>query len=89
MSDQRTRTEHDSMGDVEVPYDALWRAQTQRAVSNFPATGRRVEPGLVRARAAVKGAAARTNADLGVLPQDLADAIAHAAQQIVGGAHAD
>jgi len=89
MSDQRTRTEHDSMGDVEVPYDALWRAQTQRAVSNFPVSGLRVEPGLVRALAAVKGAAARTNADLGVLPQDLADAIAHAAQQIVGGAHAD
>ena len=61
------RTEHDSMGDVQVPAAALWRAQTQRAVENFPVSGQRVEPALIRAIAAIKGAAARANAELGVL----------------------
>ncbi|MDX6265360.1 MAG: fumarate hydratase, class, partial [Frankiales bacterium] len=52
-----TRTEHDSMGDVEVPAEALWRAQTQRAIDNFPISGLRVEPALVRALALIKGSA--------------------------------
>ena len=89
MSNDRTRTEHDSMGDVEVPYDALWRAQTQRAVGNFPVSGLRVEPGLIRALATIKGAAARANASLGVLPQDVADAISRAAAEVAAGQHAD
>ena len=60
MSDDY-RTEHDSMGEVRVPADALWRAQTQRAVENFPISGTPLEPRLVRALALVKQAAARTN----------------------------
>ena len=84
-----TRTEHDSMGDVEVPRDALWRAQTQRAVENFPISGGRLEPEHVQALALVKAAAARVNARLGVLDQSLADAIAEAAEAVAGGEHAD
>ena len=52
------------MGDVEVPADALWRAQTQRAVDNFPISGRPLPPSLVHALARIKAAAARANADL-------------------------
>src|ERR671933_1841059 len=84
-----TRTEHDSMGDVEVPRDALWRAQTQRAVENFPISGSRLEPEHVQALALVKAAAARVNARMGVLPQELADAIAEAALRVAAGEHAD
>jgi fumarate hydratase class II len=81
--------EHDSLGPVEVPADALWRAQTQRAVTNFPVSGRPVEPAVVRALAALKGAAARANAALGVLDPGTAEAIADAAQQVEDGGHAD
>jgi fumarate hydratase, class II len=81
------RTEHDTMGEVRVPRDALWRAQTQRAVENFPISGTPIEPALVAALGMIKGAAARTNARLGRLPQDRADAIAAAAAQVAAGAH--
>ena len=60
-----TRTEHDSMGEIEVPADALWRAQTQRAVENFPISGTPLEPRLIHALAQVKGAAAHVNGDAG------------------------
>ena len=83
------RTEHDSMGEVQVPADALWGAQTQRAVENFPVSGLRVEPGLLRALATIKWAAARVNGRLGVVPPDVADAIAHAAADVAAGGHAD
>jgi fumarate hydratase class II len=83
------RTEHDSMGEVQVPADALYRAQTQRAVENFPVSGLRVEPALIRALAAIKGAAARANADLGVLDPHTAQRIVQAADQVAGGEHAD
>src|SRR4051794_18841152 len=83
------RIERDTMGDVAVPASALWGAQTQRAVENFPVSGVRVDPGVIRALAAVKAAAARVNARLGVLPQDVADAVAAAAQEVADGAHAD
>ena len=83
------RTEHDSMGEVRVPADALWQAQTQRAVENFPVSGQRVEPAIIRALAAIKGAAARANADLGVLDPAQAQAISDAAQQVADGEHAD
>jgi fumarate hydratase class II len=90
MTEQpRFHIEHDSMGDVEVPAEALWRAQTQRAVENFPISGSRLEADHVQALALVKAAAARVNARLGVLPRDLADAIADAAEQVAGGQHAD
>jgi fumarate hydratase class II len=83
------RIERDTMGEVRVPADALWRAQTQRAVENFPISGRGLEPAHIRALARIKGAAARANADLGVLEKDLADAIATAAAHVVGGGYDD
>ena len=83
------RIEHDSMGEVRVPVAAKWRAQTQRAVENFPVSGMRVDPDLIAALGAVKGAAARVNADLGVLDRDVAGAIAAVAAEIAGGGHAD
>src|SRR5215468_3591659 len=83
------RVERDTMGEVRVPADALWRAQTQRAVENFPISGRGLEPANVRALAAIKAAAAAVNADLGVISPELARAIIDAAQEIVDGRHAD
>jgi fumarate hydratase class II len=89
MTDQETRTEHDSMGEVEVPRDALWRAQTQRAVQNFPISGTRLEHDHVQALALVKAAAATVNGRLGVLDADVAEAIALAAREVAAGEHAD
>ena len=83
------RTEHDSMGEVQVPLSALWRAQTQRAVENFPISGTPLEPALIRALAMVKVAAARTNGELGVLTPAQAEAIATAAGAIAAGTHDD
>lgn len=84
-----TRTEHDSMGDVEVPIDALWRAQTQRAIENFPISGQTLEPRHVQALGHVKAAAAVVNARLGVIDDALADAIVSAADEIAQGEHLD
>ncbi|MBO3096540.1 class II fumarate hydratase [Cellulomonas dongxiuzhuiae] len=81
------RIEHDTMGEVRVPADALYRAQTQRAVENFPISGSTLERGHIEALARVKKAAARANAELGVLPQDVADAIATAADEVASGVH--
>jgi fumarate hydratase class II len=81
------RIEHDSMGEVRVPTDALWKAQTQRAVENFPISGTPIEPALIHALGEVKAAAARANGDLGVLPQEVADAIVSAAREIAEGRH--
>jgi fumarate hydratase class II len=83
------RVERDTMGEVRVPADALWRAQTQRAVANFPISGRGLEPGHIRALAQIKGAAAQVNAALGVLDEDLAKAIAVAAAQVADGGYDD
>ncbi|HEX3931376.1 MAG TPA: class II fumarate hydratase [Nocardioides sp.] len=83
------RTEHDSMGDVEVPVEALWRAQTQRAVQNFPISGQPLPAALVHALARIKGAAARTNADLGVITVEQRDAVVAAVAEIVAGDHDD
>jgi fumarate hydratase class II len=83
------RIEHDSMGEVRVPKDAKWRAQTQRAVENFPVSGQRIDPALIRALGAIKWAAARANADLGVLDRDVADAIAEAAGEVAEGTRDD
>ncbi|MFJ3661815.1 class II fumarate hydratase [Streptomyces sp. NPDC090119] len=79
------RTEHDSMGDVRVPAHAKWRAQTQRAVENFPLSGQRLERAHIEALARIKGAAAKVNADLGVLDRDVADAIQGAATEVADG----
>jgi fumarate hydratase class II len=77
------------MGEVRVPADALWRAQTQRAVENFPISGRGLEPAHIRALAQIKGAAAQVNAALGVLDEDLAKAIATAAAHVADGGYDD
>jgi fumarate hydratase, class II len=85
VTEREYRTEHDSMGDVLVPIAAKWRAQTQRAVENFPVSGQRVEPALVHALAAIKRSAAAQNAELGVLPDDVAKAISAVASEVVAG----
>ncbi|MBF4764297.1 class II fumarate hydratase [Nocardioides islandensis] len=90
MSDQEAyRVEHDSMGEVRVPEAALWQAQTQRAVENFPISGRPLEPALVHALARIKSAAAQTNRELGALTEEQAGAITRAADAIVAGEHDD
>ena len=83
------RTEYDSMGEVQVPADALWRAQTQRAVENFPISGSTLEDAHVQAIAHVKAAAAKVNAELGVVAEDMAEAIIASADEIVAGEHLD
>ena len=83
------RTEHDSMGALQVPADALWGAQTQRAKDNFHLSGRPMPAAFVRALALVKAAAAVVNGHLGLLDPARADAIMEAATAIAGGAHAD
>ena len=85
----QTRTEHDSMGEVEVPVDALWRAQTQRAVDNFPISGQPLPAALIHALARIKAAAARANADLGVISAAQRDAIVAAVAEVVDGRHDD
>ncbi|OIV38806.1 aspartate ammonia-lyase [Mangrovactinospora gilvigrisea] len=84
MSDEY-RIEHDSMGEVRVPKDAKWRAQTQRAVENFPVSGARLERSHIAALARIKAAAAVVNAELGVVEKDMAAAIASAAEEVAEG----
>ncbi|MFE4355022.1 MULTISPECIES: class II fumarate hydratase [unclassified Kitasatospora] len=82
---QEYRIEHDSMGEVRVPADAKWQAQTQRAVENFPVSGQRLERAHIAALARIKAAAARVNARLGVLDEETAEAIAAAAEEVADG----
>ena len=82
-----SRVERDSMGVVEVPADALWGAQTQRAVQNFPVSGERLGRDLIWALATIKGAAADVNGTLGVIDADMAAAIAAAAAEVAAGEH--
>ncbi|MFI8813021.1 MULTISPECIES: class II fumarate hydratase [unclassified Streptomyces] len=79
------RIEHDSMGEVRVPAHAKWRAQTQRAVENFPLSGQRLERAHIEALARIKAAAAKVNAELGVLDPDIAAAIGDAAAEVAEG----
>ena len=79
------RVEHDSMGEVRVPADARWGAQTQRAVENFPISGERLGRRQIRALALIKQAAATVNAEMGVIPDEMARAIAAAAGEVAGG----
>ncbi|MCL1633769.1 class II fumarate hydratase [Luteimonas sp. SX5] len=81
------RIEHDSMGELKVPAAALWGAQTQRAVENFPISGRPMPRGFIRALGLIKAAAAAVNADLGLLPKNVAKAIRDAALQVADGTH--
>jgi fumarate hydratase class II len=89
MAEQEYRIEHDSMGEVRVPADALWRAQTQRAVENFPLSGITIDRSLIRALGAIKAACASVNAELGVIDRDLAAAIIDAASEVASGDHDD
>jgi fumarate hydratase, class II len=79
------RVEHDSMGEVLVPADALWGAQTQRAVENFPVSGERLPRDMIGALASIKGASAVINGELGVLQPDMARAIHDAAAAVSRG----
>jgi fumarate hydratase class II len=81
------RIEHDTMGEVKVPKDALYSAQTQRAVENFPISGSTLEKAHIAALAQIKKAAALANAKLGVLDQKIADAIAKSADEVITGKH--
>lgn len=87
--EQQFRIEHDTMGEVRVPADALWRAQTQRAVENFPISGRGLERTQIRAMGLLKAACARVNQDLGLLDAEKAGAIVAAATEIAEGLHDD
>src|SRR3984893_8597294 len=87
MTSASFRIERDSMGELKVPADALWGAQTQRAVENFPISGYRLPRGFIRALALIKQAAAAANARLGLLDAEVATRIARTAEQVAGGAH--
>ena len=91
-TDTGFRTEHDSMGEVLVPADALWGAQTQRAVENFPISGRPIDPRLIRALALVKAEAALVNAgrkDVPAVDRRIGKAIHEAAESVAAGEHDD
>src|SRR5262245_1073833 len=81
------RIEHDSFGEVRVPADRLWGAQTQRSLENFRISGERMPPELIRALALVKRSCARVNLELKALPADKANAIAQAADEVLAGRH--
>ena len=87
MTDTAFRTEKDSMGQMQVPDWALWGASTQRAVENFPVSGRGIPAEVVHAFGLLKAACAQTNKDLGKLPADLADVIVAAASEVAAGEH--
>ncbi len=80
-----TRTERDTMGELEVPVDALWGAQTQRAVNNFPISGITMPAALIHALGLIKSAAATVNHDLGLLDKEISDAIIAAAEKVSAG----
>ncbi|MCX2733313.1 class II fumarate hydratase [Saccharopolyspora sp. NFXS83] len=87
MAEQDYRIEHDTMGEVRVPAEALYRAQTQRAVENFPISGRGLERAQIRALGLLKAATARVNGRLGILAPDMAEAISAAADEVAEGRH--
>ena len=87
MTDERI--ERDSLGEIAVPADAYWGAQTQRAIENFPISDQSMDRRFVRALGVVKQAAARANLDLGTIPDREAEAIQRAAQEVIDGDHDD
>src|SRR5580704_1333817 len=89
MTSPSYRVEHDSMGALDVPATALWGAQTQRAIQNFPASGLRMPRSFIRAMGLIKRAAAAANADFGDLTPSLAAAIQAAALEVAQGRHDD
>ena len=86
---EQYRTEKDSMGELQVPASALYAAQTQRAIDNFPISGLVLPPAFIKTVALIKKNAAKVNMDLGVLDQQKGNAIVTAAQQIIDGQHQD
>lgn len=87
--DENWRIEHDTMGEVRVPASALYGAQTQRAVENFPISGSGLEPAQIVALARIKRAAALVNKELGIVDGPVADAIVAAADRLIAGEHHD
>ena len=87
MSTPEYRIEHDTMGEVRVPANALYGAQTQRAVENFPISGAGLERAQIIALARIKRAAAIVNGEMGVIDQGISDAIASAAEKLIAGEH--
>ena len=85
MSTSEYRVEHDSMGALDVPASALWGAQTQRAIQNFPASGLKMPRAFIRALGLIKQAAAAANQELGAMPADLSAAIQAAAEEVAQG----
>ena len=83
------RIEKDSMGELQVPADALYGAQTQRAINNFPISGLMMPPAFIKTVALIKQTAAKVNSDLGVLDAERGQAIIQVAEQIIQGEHAD
>ena len=81
------RIEHDSMGELRVPEQALWGAQTQRAVQNFPVSGLRMPRGMIRALGLIKATAAEVNVELGLLDEAVAQAIVAASLEVAAGKH--
>ena len=87
MTGDDYRVESDSMGELQVPRDALYGAQTQRALENFPDSGLRMPRPLLRALGLIKAAAARVNSELGLLQPEVAEAVARAAREVADGRH--
>src|SRR5918996_2698047 len=85
MAEEETRIERDSMGEVEVPAHAKWRAQTQRAIENFPISGAPLAPALIAALARIKAAVARLKVADGTIDRDVGEAIAEAADAVARG----
>ena len=79
---QKTRIEKDSMGEMTIPADALWGASTQRAIENFPISGRPLPAPFIQALGFVKEASAATNMELGILDDDMGVAIRQAAREV-------
>src|SRR5437868_12832765 len=82
---EQTRTERDSMGEMQVPIDAYYGASTQRAVLNFPISDLRFPRQFIRALGQIKQAAALTNEELGLVEPHIAEAIVQAAQEVIDG----
>jgi len=89
MTDEDYRTEQDSLGEMQVPADAYWGAQTQRAIENFPISGETFGRRFVRALGVVKKAAAQANRDLDLVEDEKADCIVQAADEVIAGEHDD
>ena len=81
------RIEHDTMGKMRLPKDALYAAQTQRAIENFPVSGQPLPPEIIHALGLVKLAAARVNGSLGLLSEEITSAVSHAAREVAAGEH--